>query len=254
MTHVRILVIEDEDTLRMALGDALRAEGFEVLEAADGEAGLALALGEGPEVVLLDLMLPKRDGFSVLRALREDRLDSAVIILSARGEEWDRVQGFEYGADDYVVKPFSMRELVLRLRAVLARSDGGTPGAPARDGWLADPRGKARFGAGGAGSADDIVEVDFAAYSLTRGARRHGLSRKELELLRYFLVHEGQALDRLRLLSDVWGPDEAPSTRTVDNHVLKLRKKLERDPERPRHLLTVHGVGYRFSRAGEEPA
>ena len=246
MTHVRILVIEDEDTLRMALGDALRAEGFDVLEAADGEAGLALALREGPEVVLLDLMLPKRDGFSVLRALREDRLAAAVIILSARGEEWDRVQGFEYGADDYVVKPFSMRELLLRVRAALRRADGQSPGV---DG-VADPRGKARFGSGEVGA----IEVDFAAYTLTRGKQRHGLSRKELELLRYFLAHEGQTLDRLRLLSDVWGPDEGPSTRTIDNHVLKLRKKLEGDPERPRHLLTVHGVGYRFSRSGEEPA
>ena len=249
MTRERILVIEDEDTLRMALGDALRAEGFEVLEAADGEAGLALALREAPEVVLLDLMLPRRDGFSVLRALREDRLASAVIILSARGEEWDRVQGFEYGADDYVVKPFSMRELLLRVRAALARAGGLAPGVEAH----VDPRGKARFGAREGGS-ENVVEVDFAAYTLTRGGARHGLSRRELELLRYFLAHEGETLDRLRLLSDVWGPDDGPSTRTVDNHVLKLRKKLERDPERPRHLLTVHGVGYRFSRAGEEPA
>ncbi len=246
MTATRILVIEDEETLRMALGDALRAEGFAVLEAGDGEAGLALALQEGPEVILLDLMLPKRDGFSVLRALREDRLAAVVVILSARGEEWDRVQGFEYGADDYVVKPFSMRELLLRVRALLARADGNAP----RIGGPAEPRGKARLGPSGA----DAVEVDFAAYTLTRGNTRHGLSRKELELLRYFLAHEGQTLDRLRLLSDVWGPDEGPGTRTIDNHVLKLRKKLERDPERPRHLLTVHGVGYRFSRAGEEPA
>jgi DNA-binding response OmpR family regulator len=234
---IRVLVIEDEDPIRLALGDALRAEGFGVLEAADGARGLELALGEGPEVILLDLMLPKRDGFSVLRALREDRLQSAVLILSARGEEWDRVQGFEYGADDYVVKPFSMRELLLRVRAALKRADGLAPGV----GELADPRGKARFGA---------VEIDFASYTLTNGTARHGLSRKELELLRYFLLHEGRTLDRLRLLSDVWGPDENPSTRTIDNHVLKLRKKLERDPERPRHLVTMHGVGYRFSRDG----
>ena len=236
MSPTRILVIEDEDSLRMALCDALRAQGFELLEAADGERGLALALAEGPDVVLLDLMLPKRDGFSVLRALREDRLGSAVIILSARGEEWDRVQGFEYGADDYVVKPFSMRELLLRVRAALARADGNAPGL----GAVTDPRGKTRFG---------TVEIDFAAYTLTNGAARHGLSRKELELLRYFLLHEGQTLDRLRLLSDVWGPDENPTTRTIDNHVLKLRKKLERDPEQPRHLVTVHGVGYRFTKS-----
>jgi two-component system alkaline phosphatase synthesis response regulator PhoP len=237
VSAARILVIEDEETLRMALVDALRARGFGVLEAADGERGLALALEQGPDVVLLDLMLPKHDGFSVLRALREDRLAAAVIILSARGEEWDRVQGFEYGADDYVVKPFSMRELLLRVEAALKRSAGRAPGLVE----VADVRGKTRFGA---------VEIDFAAYTLTRGGVRHGLSRKELELLRYFLAHEGEALDRLRLLSDVWGPDENPTTRTIDNHVLKLRKKLERDPEAPVHLVTVHGVGYRFSRLG----
>jgi two-component system response regulator VicR len=217
----RILVIEDEEPLRMALRDALRAEGFEVLEAADGERGCELALREGPELVLLDLMLPRRDGFSVLRAIREDRLASAVIILSARGEEWDRVQGFEYGADDYVVKPFSMRELLLRVRAALRRAEGGAPG-------LDLVQGKARFGA---------VEIDFAGYMVSNEGRRHGLSRK--------------TLDRLRVLSDVWGPDEDPTPRTIDTHVLKLRKKLERDPERPRHLLTVHGVGYRFTRRGE---
>ena len=234
MPSKRILVVEDEEPLRMALADALGAEGYEVLEAGDGERGLDLALREGPDVVLLDLMLPKRDGFSVLRAIREDRLTAPVLILSARGEEWDRIQGFEYGADDYLVKPFSTRELLLRIRAALQRTAGGTPG-------MDSGPGKARFGA---------VTVDFAAYSLTCGGTRHGLSRRELELLRYFLDHEGEALDRLRILSDVWGPDESPTTRTIDTHVLKLRKKIETDPERPRHLLTVHGVGYRFTSRG----
>ncbi len=240
MKGTRVLLIEDEEPLRMALRDALAAEGFSVLEAADGERGLELALKEGPELVLLDLMLPRRDGFSVLRAIREDRMDAAVIILSARGEEWDRVQGFEYGADDYVVKPFSMRELLLRVRAALRRAEGGAPGLDHAGGHAG---GKVRFGA---------VEIDFAAYTLTNDGVRHGLSRRELELLRYFLAHEGETLDRLRLLSDVWGPDENPTTRTIDTHVLKLRKKLEQEPERPRHLVTVHKVGYRFTRRGEE--
>jgi two-component system, OmpR family, alkaline phosphatase synthesis response regulator PhoP len=230
----RILVIEDEDSLRMALADALVAEGYEVLEAADGEQGLQAALSEGPEAILLDLMLPGRDGFSVLRALREDRLSAPVLILSARGEEWDRVQGFEYGADDYLVKPFSMKELLLRLRAALARAEGATPG-------LVQGGGRARFGQ---------VEVDFAAYNLTHQGKRHGLSRREMELLRYFLDHEGETLDRLRILSDVWGEDESPTTRTIDTHVLKLRKKIEPDPQAPVHLVTVHGVGYRFRRRG----
>lgn len=233
----RVLIVEDEEPIRLALGDALRAEGFEVLEAADGESGLALALREGPEIVLLDLMLPRKDGFSVLKALRQDRLQSAVIILSARGEEWDRVMGFEYGADDYVVKPFSMRELLLRMRAVLARADGGAPGAVASDG-------KTRCGG---------ALIDFAAYTLERGGVRHGLSRKELDLLRFFFAHDGKVMTREKILDQVWGRDDFPTTRTIDMHVLKLRRKLEEDPERPRHLVTVHGVGYRFDKSGEAP-
>ncbi len=235
--RTRVLVIEDEDPLRMALCDALRAEDFDVLEAIDGDTGLALALREDPDLVLLDIMLPRRDGFSVLRALRQDRLRALVLVLSARGEELDRVHGFEYGADDYLVKPVSMRELMARVRAVLARARGGVPGIPA-------PANKVRIG---------NAEVDFAAYCLVRSGKRIGLARRELDLLRYFLANEGEALDRTRILSEVWGPDESPTSRTIDTHILKLRKKLEIDPEAPRHFLTVHGVGYCFSRRGEDP-
>jgi DNA-binding response OmpR family regulator len=237
-TRVRALLIEDEEPLRRALADALAAEGFDILEAADGELGLELAIREGPDLVLLDLMLPGRDGFSVLRAMREDRLACAVIILSARGEEWDRVQGFEYGADDYVVKPFSTRELLMRIRAVLRRAEGGTPG-------LALEGGKARIGS---------ATVDFAGYSVVRDGKRVGLSRRELDLLRFLMANEGKALDRGKILDEVWGADEFPTARTVDMHVLKLRKKIEEDPESPRHIVTVHGVGYRFDRKGQEPA
>ncbi|MBC8330042.1 MAG: response regulator transcription factor [Planctomycetes bacterium] len=225
----RVLIVEDEEALRLALGDALRSEGFTVLEAEDGEAGYELAVREDPDLVLLDLMLPRRDGYSVLKGLRQDRLTVPVMILSARGEEWDRVQGFEFGADDYLVKPFSMRELLMRVQALLRRAKGGTPGI--------QERGRARFGA---------VEVDFAGYSLTREGVRHGLSRKELDLLRYFLDHEGQALERGVILDAVWGADEFPTTRTIDTHVLKLRKKIEAHPDQPEFLLTVHGVGYKF--------
>jgi two-component system alkaline phosphatase synthesis response regulator PhoP len=231
---LRVLVVEDEAPLRMALVDALRGEGFDVMEAADGDVGLKTALSQAPDVVLLDVMLPKRDGFSVLRAMRVDRLSSAVIILSARGEELDRVQGFEYGADDYVVKPFSTRELLLRIQAVLKRVDGAAPG-------VETPNGKVRLG---------DAWVDFAGYCVERNGARHGLSRRELDLLRYFLAHAGQVLDRQRLLDEVWGGDEFPTTRTIDMHVLKLRKKLETDPEDPRLIQTVHGVGYRFDPAG----
>ncbi len=230
----RVLVVEDEPHLALALVDALRAEGFEVLQAADGRRGLELALREDPDAILLDLMLPKLDGFQVLKALREDRLSAPVLILSARGAEYDRIQGFEYGADDYIVKPFSMTELLLRLRAALARRAGATPGVDAeRDALIL------RFGA---------VTIDRAAYSLVNDGVRHGLSRRELDLLVYLVEHEGEALDRLRILSDVWDPAESPTTRTVDQHVLKLRKKVESNPAVPRHIVTVHSVGYRFQR------
>lgn len=236
----RILVVEDEESIRMALVDVLLSEGYEVLEAADGDEAVRLALREDPDAVLLDVMLPKRDGFEVLRALRQDRLAAAVIILSARGSELDRVQGFEYGADDYVVKPFSSAEVLARLRAALARKAGATPGV--RE--VTDVS-QVRFG---------DVTVDFGAYSLTRGGERHGLSRREMDLLRYFLRHEGETLERLRIVDEVWGAEEAPTTRTVDQHVMKLRKKLEARPEDPRHLITVHRVGYRFvARGGGDP-
>jgi len=226
----RILVIEDEESIRVPLVDTLEDEGFEVLAAADGERGRQLALTEDPDVVLLDLMLPSVDGFTILRDLRRDRVSAAVIILSARGEEWDRVQGFEYGADDYVVKPFSMRELLLRVRAQLERLRGATPG-------VSEQATSARFGA---------VEVDFGAYTLERNGERIGLSRLELDLLRFFLDHPDQVFDRDVLLDRVWGPHAASGPRTVDTHILKLRKKIEPDPEAPRHLLTVRHVGYKF--------
>jgi len=227
-----ILIVEDEAPLRMALQDAFEAEGFLVRAARDGEEGLDLALREDPDVILLDLMLPKRDGFSVLKALRDDRLTTPIIILSARGEEWDRIHGFEVGADDYLVKPYSARELVLRVRAVLARAEGGTPGLK-KDG------GRARFG---------DISVDFSGYSLTRDGEKTGLSRREMELLRFLLDHEGEAVSRERILDAVWGEEEFPSTRTIDTFVRRLRKKIEVDADRPTHLLTVHGVGYKFER------
>jgi DNA-binding response OmpR family regulator len=176
-------------------------------------------------------MLPKRDGLSVLKALREDRISAPVLILSARGEEWDRVVGFEYGADDYLTKPFSKRELLLRIETALTRAEGRVPG-------VGEPGRSARFG---------DVEVDFAAYSMTRAGVRYGLSRRELELLRYFIENEGQPLNRLAILDAVWGRDQDPTPRTVDMHVLKLRRKIEHDPEAPRHLMTIYGVGYRTS-------
>ena len=220
----RLLVVEDEPSLRMGLVDGLTSEGFEVEECADGSQALARAEQGGLDAMLLDLMLPGLDGLEVLRRLREARDDLPVLILSARGEDADRILGFEYGADDYMVKPAPLREVVLRLRAVLRR--GGADG----------PR-SARFG---------DVEVDFAAYTLVRDGRRHGLNRLELELLRYLVTHPDEPLSRETLLREVWGQERPAQTRTVDTHVFRLRQKLEADPDAPRHLLTVRGVGYRF--------
>ena len=221
----RLLIVEDEPSLRMGLADGLRSEGFEVAECADGVAALEQAGGGDFDAMLLDLMLPKLDGLEVLRRLREARNDVSVLILSARGEDADRILGFEYGADDYMVKPAPLREVVLRLRAVLRRG-GGAAEAPT-----------ASFGE---------VEVDFAAYSCTRGGRRYGLNRLELELLRFLIAHAGEPVSRRDLLREVWGQQRPAQTRTVDTHVFRLRQKIEADPEAPRHLLTVRGVGYRF--------
>jgi len=227
MSSARILVVEDEPSLRMGMADGLTSEGFEVAEAADGAAGLELAMNESFDAIVLDLMLPKMDGFEVLRRLREKRNAVPVLVLSARGQDSDRILGFEYGADDYVVKPAPLREVVLRLQAILRRAGSAVEGLPER-------------------LAFDGIEVDFLAYTLLKGETRHGLNRKELELLRYFLKHVGQNLARGQILEDVWGLKGVRHTRTIDTHVFRLRKKIENDPDNPKHIHTVRGVGYRF--------
>lgn len=232
MTPARtVLLIEDEPSIRLPLVDDLREAGYRVLVAPDGERGLALALSEDPDLVLLDLMLPGRDGFSVLRALRADRCTAPVIVLTARGEAFDRIQGLELGADDYVVKPFLARELLLRMEALLARVRGDVPGL-----------------AKGTTVRIGSSTVDFAGYRIERGNETLPLSRRELELLRYLLDREGQVLSREVLLDGVWGRGVDVTPRTVDQHMLKLRKKLEPDPDAPVHLRTVRGVGYTLVR------
>jgi DNA-binding response OmpR family regulator len=227
MTKQRILVVEDEPSLRMGMVDGLMSEGFEVEECADGQAGLDAAMSTPFDAMVLDLMLPKLDGFEVLRRLREHRNGLPVLILSARGQESDRILGFEYGADDYVVKPTPLREVVLRLQAILRRTHAHAEGLPEQ-------------------VVFDGIEVDFPSYSMTKGDKKYGLNRKELELLRYFLKNVGQNLDRSQLLEDVWDLKGVRHTRTIDTHVFRLRKKIEDDPENPKHIFTVRGIGYRF--------
>jgi DNA-binding response OmpR family regulator len=224
----RILIIDDEPEMIRGLEDNLRFEGYQTLSATNGADGLDLALREGPDLVLLDIMMPRLSGWDVLRGLRAKQRDLPVIMLTARGEEVDRVLGLELGADDYVTKPFSLRELLARVRAVLRR-----PG----------PRQRLEMFAFG------DIRLHVRARQVFRAGREVRLTRKEFELLRYLAEHPGEVITRDRLLDEVWGYEQFPTTRTVDTHVLRLRQKLEHDPERPVHLLTVHGHGYRFAPA-----
>jgi DNA-binding response OmpR family regulator len=221
----RILIVDDEPEMVRGLQDNLRFEGYQTLTAGDGARALALAVSETPDLIVLDLMLPGQSGWEVCQALRQRGLDIPIIMLTARGEEADQVRGLELGADDYVTKPFSLRELLARIRAVLRR-----PG----------PRRAVESFAFGEARLEPRTRRAWKA------GREVGLTRKEFELLRYLVENPSEVLTRERLLNAVWGYERFPTTRTVDTHVLRLRQKFETDPERPAHILTVHGQGYRF--------
>jgi DNA-binding response OmpR family regulator len=222
----RILIVDDEPEIVRGLEDNLRFEGYVTSTATDGEAALAVAAREAPDLVILDLMMPKMSGWEVCRALRAKGIDVPVIMLTARGAEPDRVRGLELGADDYITKPFSLRELLARVRAVLRR-----PG----------PRHKVEEYAFG------DVRVRVRSRQVFKAGRAVSLTRKEFDLLAYLLAHQGEVVTRERLLDEVWGYAKFPTTRTVDTHVLRLRRRFEGDPDRPRWIITVHGQGYRFS-------
>ncbi|HEV8583370.1 MAG TPA: response regulator transcription factor [Methylomirabilota bacterium] len=222
----RILIVDDEPEIVRGLEDNLRFEGYDTSAAYDGEEGLRRACSEAPDLILLDLMMPKLSGSDVCRELRRRGVDVPVIMLTARGEEADRVRGLELGADDYVTKPFSLRELLARVRAVLRR-----PG----------PRQK--FEAFDFGD----VRIQPRARRVVKAGAEVRLTRKEFDLLVYLVEHRGEIVTRDRLLDEVWGYERFPTTRTVDTHVLRLRRKFERDPDRPVWIQTVHGQGYRFA-------
>ena len=223
----RVLVVEDEAALRRGLGDALQSEGYQVTTCGRGDEAVALLLSRHFDLLVLDLMLPGKDGLQVLRGLRSAGLRTEVIVLTAKGSEPDRVLGLELGADDYVTKPFSLRELLARVRNRLRRL------RPA----VAAPPPRFRLGE---------VEVDLAAFQVTRKGKSEPLSPKEAGILALLFREAGKAVSRHRCLDEVWGTDQFVSTRTVDMHVLNLRQKLEPEPRTPRYLLTVHGVGYRL--------
>jgi len=222
----RILVIEDETPMRTALKDSLESEGYRVLLAADGESGLQRAIKEQPDLVLLDVMLPRFDGFALCAELRHHGRTVPVLMLTAKGLVGDRVQGLDAGADDYLVKPFSTDELLARVRALLRRAAKAEK--TARKIALGD------------------ISIDFVLQKASRGKRPLHLTAKEFAMLRLLVEAEGEPVTRERFLDVVWGYAAFPTTRTVDTHVATLRSKIEEDPERPRWLKTVHGVGYRL--------
>jgi len=242
---MRILVVEDDAAILRGLTDNLRFEGYEVLSARIGDEGLRLLLEREPDLVILDIMLPVLSGFDVCRRARKQGKVMPILMLTARGQEVDRVMGLDLGADDYVTKPYSIPELLARVRALLRRASVGS-GLPER----------VRFG--------DVM-VEFDSYEARKGQDAVHLSPKEFGVLRLLVAREGDVVSRTDLLHEVWGYDCFPTTRTVDNHLASLRSKLEENPASPRHLLTVHGVGYKFvgtpeagneaaDDSGEEPA
>ncbi|NNM04568.1 MAG: response regulator transcription factor [Gemmatimonadetes bacterium] len=222
----RILVIEDDAAILRGLKDNLVAESYEVLTAEDGEEGYRLAREEGPDLIILDLMLPTLSGYEICRKLRDTGDSVLILMLTARGEEADRILGLDLGADDYVTKPFSVRELKARVRALLRRSDAQSA-----------PPDTLSFG--------DVV-VDFPQYAARKGGEPVEMTPKEFGVLRYLAARAGEVVSRYELLEEVWGYGKFPTTRTVDNHIAALRAKLEGDPAEPRHLQTVHRVGYKF--------
>jgi len=222
----RILIVEDEPAMVQGLRDNFEYEGYEVLSASDGVEGLELALKENPDLLVLDVMMPKMSGLDVCKQLKAKKPGIPIIMLTARGQEIDKVVGLELGADDYVTKPFSIRELMARVKAVLRRVAPQTAGGEVY-----------RF---------SDVEVNIRSNEVLRAGQPVELSSKEFALLAYFVAHPAETLSRDRLLDAVWGYENYPNTRTVDAHIVHLRQKLEPNPLEPRFILTIHGSGYKF--------
>jgi len=223
----KILVVEDEQDLARALEISLKAEGYQVVKVGRGDKAVNLALKEKPHLVILDVMLPGMNGLDVCRQLRRTGFEAPIIMLTARSEEVDRVVGLEIGADDYVTKPFSMRELVARIRARFRRQ-------PQAGEILA----RYRF---------DDFEIDFERLRATRQGQPLELTPKEFDILRLLIRCRGEVVTRDRLLNEAWGYEAYPTTRTVDVHILKLRQKIESDPANPKYIVSIYGEGYKFA-------
>ncbi|MDQ3180389.1 MAG: response regulator transcription factor [Acidobacteriota bacterium] len=225
---MKILLVEDETGLITTLTDRLQSEGFDVKTAADGEIGLALALTENFDLILLDVMLPKKNGLDVCRDLRQKGITTSILMLTAKGETIDKVLGLKLGADDYLTKPFEVIELMARIEALLRRSPNTNK----------DAINSFRFG---------DVSIDFRRAVVKKENQAVELSALEFKLLQYLIEHRGEVLKRDELLDEVWGYDAMPSTRTVDVHIAWLRQKLETNPKYPQFIQTVHGLGYKFT-------
>ena len=222
----KILIIEDEESILMALTDDLGLEGYEIETATDGLKGLEIAKEKGHDLIILDIMLPKMDGFELCRQLRQAGVGTPILMLTAKSQEIDKVLGLELGADDYVTKPFSPRELLARVKAILRR--------------VKDTQGQidvCRFG---------DVEIDFKKYEVKKKGQPVYLTSLEFSLIGFLIKHKDRVLDRSTILDEVWGRDVYVLPKTVDTHVGHLRKKIEDDPANPKHIIGVRGTGYRF--------
>jgi len=222
----KLMLIEDDPAIVLGLEDALKQAGYELSVYTDGADGYEAIIKKNPDLLLLDIMLPGRNGLEILRSLREENFHFPIIMLTSKKEEIDKVVGFEFGADDYVSKPFSIIELIARIKALLRRTE-----------YQKKKPDVFQFG---------NVIVKFKIMEVLKKGEPINLSVKEINLLEYFIQHEGQILSRDELLDNVWGYDSFPTTRTVDNYILSLRKKLEDEPSKPKYILTVPTVGYRF--------
>ena len=225
----RILIIEDNADLAFGLRNSLEIASYEVVVANDGPTGLREARTVSPDLVILDLMLPGMDGYRVLRAIRESGSQVPVLILTARGEEADKVTGFRLGADDYVTKPFGVNELIARMRAIFRRAQAARATTAPETLALGD------------------VMINFTTQTLTGRGHEHTLSFYEVELLRMLAERAGQPVGRDEILAKIWGLEGSSTNRTVDNFIVKLRKKIEKSPDKPQHILTVYGFGYRLA-------
>jgi DNA-binding response OmpR family regulator len=222
----RILIVEDDASILRLLIDTLKAERFDITTASDGEAGYKIARQKKFDLIILDVMLPSMDGFEICKNLRNNNITSPILMLTAKGEEVDKVVGLEIGADDYMTKPFGVRELIARVHALLRRQ--AEICSLVQETTIGD------------------LYVNFKEQEIRKGKKILSMRAKEFQLLRYFVEREGEVISRSRLLDDVWGYEVTPTTRTVDNYILSIRKKIESDPAHPKHLLTIHTVGYKF--------